>query len=78
MRHDQLNDLPGAEAFPDWSPDETRIAFVASREGNCEIYVLQADGSGLTNLTDSQAVGPCPSSTGGASRQLQRGHRTGR
>lgn len=51
----QLTDLPGAEAFPDWSPDGTRIAFVASLEGNCDIYVLQADGSGLANLTDSQA-----------------------
>jgi dipeptidyl aminopeptidase/acylaminoacyl peptidase len=28
-----------------------RIAFVSSREGNAEIYLMHADGSGQTNLT---------------------------
>jgi hypothetical protein len=32
-----------------------RIAFVSNRDGNNEIYVMNGDGSGLTNLTDNPA-----------------------
>jgi len=32
------------------------IAFVSQRDGNWEIYVVQADGSGLTRLTDNDVV----------------------
>ena len=38
---------------PDWSPDGTRIAFVSDRDGNPEIYVMDADGSNETRLTYS-------------------------
>jgi len=31
------------------------LAFVSYRDGNAEIYVMNADGSGQTNLTNSQA-----------------------
>lgn len=51
----QLTDLPGAEAFPDWSPDGDRIAFVAGQDGNCEIHLLSHDGSGLVNLTNTNS-----------------------
>lgn len=46
---------PGADGFADWSPDGTRIAFVSSRDGNCEIYVAKSDGTGQRNLTQSSA-----------------------
>ena len=36
---------------PAWSPDGQRIAFVSGRDGNHEIYVKNADGSGETRLT---------------------------
>jgi Tol biopolymer transport system component len=39
------------DAFPDWSPDGTKIAFESDRDGKYEIYVMNADGSGQTNLT---------------------------
>ena len=37
-----------------------RIAFYSNRDGNNEIYVMNGDGSGLTNLTDNPAddIGP--------------------
>jgi TolB protein len=55
-----------AGASPAWSPDGTRIAFVSFRDGNgrtcavdCapngEIYVVNADGSGLKRLTFTRA-----------------------
>ena len=34
-----------------WSPDGRRIAFWSPRDGNGEVYVMNADGSGQLNLT---------------------------
>jgi Tol biopolymer transport system component len=45
---------PGAPGFalePDYSPDGTKIAFRAGRENAAEIYTVNADGTGLTQLT---------------------------
>jgi Tol biopolymer transport system component len=36
---------------PSWSPDGTRLAFVSHRSGDEELYVANADGSGITRLT---------------------------
>jgi Tol biopolymer transport system component len=44
--------LPGRAV---WSPDGRRLAFSAKREGNFDIYVMNADGSGLRNLTRNPA-----------------------
>jgi TolB protein len=59
----RLIDEPGADGFAAWSPDGTRIAFVASRDGNCEIYVMNADGSNQVNLTNSDSDELYPSWT---------------
>lgn len=40
---------------PAWSPDGTEIAFV-NRDSGQEIYVMDADGSNLRNLTDNPAA----------------------
>lgn len=40
---------------PVWSPDGSRILFHTFRDGNTEIYVMNADGSGQTNLTQNAA-----------------------
>ncbi|MFN2572067.1 MAG: Ig-like domain-containing protein [Gemmatimonadales bacterium] len=43
---------------PSFSPDGSRIAFVSQRDGNAEIYVMNADGTGATRVTnDPQADG---------------------
>jgi len=41
---------------PSWSPDGTRIAFSSNRDGNWEIYVMEADGSGITRLTINRSA----------------------
>jgi TolB protein len=47
------------DAIDDWatfSPDGSQIAFASSRDGDFEIYVMQADGSGPRRLTDSPGL----------------------
>jgi predicted Ser/Thr protein kinase len=47
---------PAGDDFdPAWSPNGARIAYVSSRDGNNEIYVMNADGSSQTRLTDNAA-----------------------
>ena len=42
--------IAASTTHPDWSPDGSKIAFVSTRDGNEEIYVMRADGSGPTRL----------------------------
>ncbi|MGC8838192.1 MAG: hypothetical protein ACP5UM_07230 [Anaerolineae bacterium] len=48
-----ISNTRGDDLYPSWSPDGKRIASVSRRDGNLEIYVMDADGSGQTRLTDS-------------------------
>jgi Tol biopolymer transport system component len=43
---------PAAELRPAWSPDGRRLAFMSNRDGDFEIYVVDADGSNVRRLTD--------------------------
>ena len=45
----------GVDGLPAWSPNGTQMAFASDRDGNFEIYVMDADGSGLTRLTKDPA-----------------------
>ena len=47
----QERDRLAESQFPHWSPDGERIAFFSSRDGNYEIYVMDADGSNQERLT---------------------------
>ena len=40
---------------PVWSPDGSRITFESTRDGDVEIYVMDADGSNPENLTNNGA-----------------------
>jgi Tol biopolymer transport system component len=52
----QLTDsAQGREWAPKWSPDGTRITYSGNRTGNWEIYVMDANGSGQTQLTHDPA-----------------------
>jgi len=42
-------------SMPVWSPDGSKIAFASRRDGNYEIYQMNADGSGAMRLTNDAA-----------------------
>ena len=42
-------------ALPAWSPDGRMIAFLSWNDDNYDVYVMNADGSGQTNVTRSRA-----------------------
>lgn len=54
----QLTRGEGVEAGPVWSPDGSRIAFVAAggRSDDFDLWVIDADGTGLRQLTDTEDV----------------------
>ena len=53
-------DSPANDAFPDFSPDGGRIVFRSGREGNHDIYLMDADGSNVRRLTDHAATDTMP------------------
>ena len=48
------------DAFPEWSPDGTKIAFTSNRAANDDIWVIDDDGSNPTRLTAGQQVDERP------------------
>ena len=48
------------DSLPAFSPDGKQITFVSQADGNSEIYVINADGSGLLRLTRNQAEDTSP------------------
>jgi len=51
-----LTNQPGnTDYYPAWSPDGGKIAFVRDTAGADDIYVMNADGSGVTQLTHGLA-----------------------
>lgn len=49
----QLTNSQAQNSLPDWSPDGKRIAFSSNQDGNEEIYIINADGTGQVRLTFS-------------------------
>ena len=48
------------DALPDFSPDGRRIVFRSMRDGNAEIYLMNADGSEPRRLTHHEATDTMP------------------
>jgi Tol biopolymer transport system component len=63
----QVTALPGISEYPSWSPDGSRIAFhctmgrvLPNGTGDFEVCVVNADGSGLVQLTDAPGESKLP------------------
>ena len=48
------------DVSPIFSPDGSRIAFIANSDGNPEIYIMNADGTGLVRLTHTKTEETSP------------------
>ena len=83
LRQDQLDESSCGRRSPSWSPDGRRIVF-ALRDGpgtdlfgrNAEIYVMNADGSAQTRLTNDPATDKDPSWSPDGQRIASRGATT--
>ncbi|MBU3724106.1 MAG: Tol-Pal system protein TolB [Burkholderiaceae bacterium] len=53
----------GSNSSPAWSPDGKRLAVVLTRDGNSQIYTVNADGSGLRRVTRTQGIDTEPTFT---------------
>ncbi|OEZ59890.1 Tol-Pal system beta propeller repeat protein TolB [Duganella sp. HH105] len=42
----------GSNSSPAWSPDGSRLAVSLSKDGHTQIYIVNADGSGLSRVSD--------------------------
>jgi Tol biopolymer transport system component len=52
----ELWDMQGSDEYPSWTPDSQQIVFVSDRDDeDGEIYVMNADGSNPTRLTNDPA-----------------------
>ncbi len=56
----RLTEAKGDNLRCDWSPTSNTIAFGSSRDGNEEIYVMDADGSDPGRLTDAPGADANP------------------
>lgn len=63
----QVTDIPGINEYPTWSPDGKRLAFhctfgkvITGGEGDFEICVVNVDGTGLKQLTDTDGTNKVP------------------
>jgi Tol biopolymer transport system component len=66
----RLTNTPAQELTPAWSPDGTRLAFTSvtatrtsdgtSVNATADIYIINADGSGLRRLTNNSAYNTAP------------------
>ncbi len=57
----QLTDHPAEDVVASWSPDGKYLAFTSAREGNKQVYVMDADGQNITRLTYHDAENLEPS-----------------
>ena len=49
----RLTNTPGYDAEGSYSPDGKQIVFCSNRDGNLELYIMDADGKNVRKLTDA-------------------------
>jgi Tol biopolymer transport system component len=47
----RVTESAGADETPAWSPESDQLLFTSARDGNQDVYVMNADGSGPENVT---------------------------
>ncbi len=70
-------DDTAATTEPAFSPDGSRIAFVSTRDGQPELYVMDADGTDAARLTNSPAPDGAPTFTPDGEAMVFHSQRTG-
>ena len=73
-----LTSGPWPDLGPTWSADGRRIAFASDRDGDFELYVMNADGSGTRQVTRNHAQDSGPSWSPDGTRLAFRTDREGR
>jgi len=53
----------GSNSSPAWSPDGKQLAVVLTRDGNSQIYLVNAEGGGLQRITRSSGIDTEPAFT---------------
>jgi Tol biopolymer transport system component len=71
----RLTNSDASESRPNYSPDGSRIVFRTDRTGNGDIYVMNADGSGETQLTVDPALDGEPAFSPDGKQIAFRSHR---
>src|SRR5271157_5332179 len=49
------------DRYPCWSPDGKRVAFISDRAGGANLFVMDADGGNVKQLTHTTAICYMPS-----------------
>ncbi|KKK95852.1 hypothetical protein LCGC14_2668650 [marine sediment metagenome] len=62
---------------PAFSPDDFRITYICTANGDMDIFVMNSDGSGVKNLTDDPGSDRCPSWTPNGKKITFMSNRTG-
>src|SRR5260370_18346645 len=73
----RVADDTAAATEPAFSPDGSRLAFVTTRDGLPEIYVMDADGTNAARLTNSPAADGAPTFTADGQAVVYQSQRTG-
>ncbi|HVK15827.1 MAG TPA: hypothetical protein VM533_02700, partial [Fimbriiglobus sp.] len=56
----RITDGDHLDAWPAWSSDGKRLAFVSNRTGDYDVWLVNADGTGPRNLTANPARDTSP------------------
>ena len=51
----RLTNNAADDVDPAWSPDGSQVAFVSTRDGNEEVYIVNVDGTDVRRLTNNAA-----------------------